>query len=404
MPLTSAPASWTEAQLQQFRQTGDPPADQMIAQVFAHHGVAAVNQVLTHFLDNSNDNAPVSQLPPEAAQFLTTTAALPAWADNSKLATAEALFLEQGPLIFLALTCASLPECYINGNEAEVLGVTNRLKGRRAFRRIIETAQLIVDVLGHDAFASQGSGTVATQRVRILHAGMRHLIGKAKSFQTSPSEDPLWMQLAATTRDAATVPINQEQLTYTLCTFSYVVLRSLAILQVEIADNERDAYVHSWAVAGHLLGVQDELIPLDFAQAQALFDRLKLDQFRATKEGCVLAASLRTFMSELLGFPWVGRQAATFLMRTLLDGRTAIALGIGCLSLLDRLVVLLLRLTVGDVEQLQKDVGRTDLRPLLQWAEERVIDSLSAMPPAWQGRLFDIPLNLKSHWAMRRRK
>jgi hypothetical protein len=405
MPLTSAPASWTEAQLQQFRQTGDPPADQMIAQVFAHHGVGAVNQVLSHFLDNSDDNAPVSQLPSEAAQFLSATAALPAWADHSKLATAEALFLGQGPLIFLALTCASLPECYINGNEAEVLGVTNRLKGRRAFRRIIETAQLIVDVLAQGAFTSQtGSGTVAAQRVRILHAGMRHLIGKAKNFQTSPSEDPLWMQLAATTRDAATVPINQEQLAYTLCTFSYVVLRSLAILQVEIADNERDAYVHSWAVAGHLLGVQDELIPLDFAQAQALFDRLKLDQFRATKEGCALAASLRTFMSELLGFPWVGRQAATFLMRTLLDGRTAIALGIGRLSLLDRLVVLLLRLTVGDVEQLQKDVGRTDLRPLLQWTEERVIDGLSAIPNAWQGRLFAIPINLKNHWAMRRRK
>jgi hypothetical protein len=409
MPLTSAPASWTEAQLQQFRQTGDPPADQMIAQVFAHHGVGAVNQILSHFLDNSDDNAPVSQLPPEAAQFLSATAALPVWADYSKLATAEALFLGQGTLIFLALTCASLPECYINGNEAEVLGVTNRLKGRRAFRRIIETAQLIVDVLAQGAFTSQtGSGTVAAQRVRILHAGMRHLIGKAKSFQASPSEDPLWTQLAAATHDAAAVPINQvpinqEQLAYTLCTFSYVILRSLAILKVEIADNQRDAYVHSWAVAGHLLGVQDELIPLDFAQAQALFDRLKADQFRATKEGCTLTASLRIFMSELLDFPWVGSQSATFLMRTLLDERTATALGIGRLSLLDRLVAFLLRLTVWNVEQLQKDVGRTDLRPLLQWTEERVIDGLSAMPLAWQGRLFAIPPNLKSHWAMRRR-
>jgi ER-bound oxygenase mpaB/B'/Rubber oxygenase, catalytic domain len=405
MPLSSNPASWTESQLEQLRQTGDPPADEMIARVFADRGVAGVNQVLTHFLDNRDDNAPISELPAYVSEFLSTTAALPGWADQNKLATAEELFLDQGPLVLLALTCASLPECYINGDEAEVLGVTNRLKGRRAYRRIKETAQLIVDVLAQGAFTSQArAGIVATQRVRILHAGMRHLISGSKPFEALPSDDPLLIQLAEHGHRTAGVPINQEELAYTLCTFSYVVLRSLAILRVGTSKDKQDAYVHSWAVAGHLIGIQDNLIPLDFAEVEALFTRLKTNQFRATKEGAVLAHSLRAFMAEVLGFPWVGRQAATFLMRTLLDERTTISLGIGRLSLLDRIVVLLLRLVVRNVEQLQKDVGRTDLRPLLQWAEERVVDGLSAMPPAWQGRLFAIPPNIKSHWSMRRRR
>jgi hypothetical protein len=415
MPLSSDPASWTDAQLDQLRQQGDPPADQMIARVFAQGDVAAVNQVLTHFLDNQDADAPVSQLPPDVIQFLNSInspSPLPPWTDQNKLATAAALFLDQGPLMLLALTCASLPECYINGNEAEVLGVTNRLKGKRAYRRIQETAQLIVDVLAQGAFTSQTrAGVVATQRVRILHAGMRHLIGHAgtqhKPFEEQPSQDPLLQQLseyaAHRTAGVQIVPINQDELAYTLCTFSYVVLNAFITLKVDITKDQQEAYVHSWAVAGYLLGIQDDLIPADFAQARVLFTRLKDNQYRATKEGTLLARSLRTYMAEVLDFPWVGRQAATFLMRTLLEEPTAIDLGIGRLSLLDRLVKLLLRLTVRNVEQLQKDVRRTDLRPLLQWAEERVIDGLTRMPRAWQGRLFEIPPNIKSHWSMRRR-
>jgi hypothetical protein len=403
MPLSSDPANWTDEKLEQLRQQGDARADQMIARVFAEGDVAAVNQVFTHFLEN---NAPVAPLPPDVIQFLTATSVLPPWTDRNKLAMAEALFLDQGPLILLALNCASLPECYINGDEAEVLGVTNRLKGKRAYRRIQETAQLVVDVLGSGAFTTTtGAGIAATQRVRVLHAGMRHLIASTKPFEVTPTQDPLLQRLNdyEALRTAGT-PINQKELAYTLCTFSYVVLRSLRRLGVEITGDQLDAYVHCWSVAGHLLGIQDELIPVDFAQAEALFTRLKANQYRPTKEGSALAQSLRTFMAEVLGLPWVGGQVATFLMRTLLDERTAVDLTIGRLNLLDRLVVLLLRLVVWNVDQLQKDVDRTNLRPLLQWAEERIIVGLTAMPQEWQGRLFEIPPNLKSHWSMRTRK
>jgi len=392
----------------------------MIAQVFTQGDVRAVNQVLTHFLDNQDPAALVSQLPPDVSHllsdFLTSTSKLPDWTNQDELATAEELFLDQGPLILLALTCSSLPECYINGNEAEVLGVTNRLKGKRAYRRIQETAQLIIDVLSQGAFTTRtGAGIVATQRVRILHAGMRHLIGRAGSFKEVPSEDPIWKQISEyDAHQSAIKPINQEELAYTLCTFSYVVLRSLGKLKVDITRDQQDAYVHSWALAGYLLGIRDDLIPVDFAQAESLFTRLKANQYRATEEGRVLALSLRTYMAEVLStqsrLPWhvaiacVGRQAATFLMRTLLCERTAIDLGIGRISPLDRFVALLLRLTVRRVDELQKDVGRTDLRPVLQWAEEHIIDGLTAMSTEWKGRLFAIPPNINSHWSKRRRK
>ena len=171
---------------------------------------------------------------------------------------------------------------------------------------------------------------------------MRHLISGTKSITALPSDDQLLTQLAEFRHDNARVPINQQELAYTLCTFSYVVLRSLAIFQCEVTKDQQDAYVHSWAVAGHLIGVQDDMIPMNFEEAESLFAHLKADQFRATKEGCALASSLRTFMAEVLGLPWVGRQSATLLMRTLLDERTSEGLGIGRLSVLDRIVAVLL--------------------------------------------------------------
>ena len=128
----------------------------MIASECLAQGEAtAVNQVLTRSLDNREDNAATSQLFLAVTEFMNSTSALPIWADEAKIAMAEALFLEQGPLFLLTLTCASLPECYINGNEAQVLGVTNRLRGKeRSPERVYETAQLIVDVLAPGAFTS----------------------------------------------------------------------------------------------------------------------------------------------------------------------------------------------------------------------------------------------------------
>jgi hypothetical protein len=71
------------------------------------------------------------------------------------------------------------------------------------------------------------------------------------------------------------IPSNQEELAYTLLTFSHVFLRSMNALDIRFSDQEREDYLHAWNVAGHFLGLQRELTVDTFANAGALFGTLQ---------------------------------------------------------------------------------------------------------------------------------
>jgi len=91
-----------------------------------------------------------------------------------------------------------------------------------------------------------------------MHAAVRHLI-KARNELTPGMWHPDWG-----------TPINQEDLAGTLLSFSYVVADPLRRLGVRVGAKDVDAYLHLWNVIGHLLGVRDELLVSDAADAAAL--------------------------------------------------------------------------------------------------------------------------------------
>ncbi len=57
-------------------------------------------------------------------------------------------------------------------------------------------------------------------------------------------------------------------------TFSVVGLRSLQRFGVHSASYDKEAYIHLWSVIGHLMGVRDDLLPLDFADSSTVWDRI----------------------------------------------------------------------------------------------------------------------------------
>ena len=75
-------------------------------------------------------------------------------------------------------------------------------------RRILETAQFVFDVLNLGAFTATGRGVRSTQKVRLMHATIRHL-----TLMEGQWDSKSWG-----------VPLNQEDLAGTLMTFSVVVL------------------------------------------------------------------------------------------------------------------------------------------------------------------------------------
>src|SRR5262249_36156671 len=151
--------------------------------------------------------------------------------------------------ILMVLGFYGLPADYAAKKGVKVLHRTAQLT-RRPVRRVFETTQMVVDVMAEGGLGSEGRGVRSAQKVRLMHAAVRHLL----------THDP------ATPWDASLgLPINQEDLAGTLMTFAYVVLDGLARLGIALASDDREAYVHCWQAIGRIMGVREELIPADFA-------------------------------------------------------------------------------------------------------------------------------------------
>ncbi len=226
------------------------------------------------------------QLLDELQGYFVKTLPLPEWADMRKIERGQQLFETWGVEIALCLFCASLPSSYAAAKGVKVLYLTARLD-TDARRRVMETGQFLIDVLTVGGLDEQGEGRRIIQRVRLMHAAVRHLI-RARNAQQPGLWHPDWG-----------TPINQEDLAGTLLAFSYVVAEPMRRLGVHVPAEDVDAYIHLWNVIGHLLGVHDEMLVRDVTDATALIDAIRRRQFRASLEGQDMTAALLGLLDEL---------------------------------------------------------------------------------------------------------
>ena len=275
---------WTDALLDRMRELGDPVADIPVAAVLERDGVDAVRAIMRSLV--RVDQPVPEELPDELQAYLLETLPLPEWADADKIKRGQQLFETWGVQIAICLFCASLPSSYAAANGVKALYLTARLD-TDARRRVMETGQFLIDVLTVGGLDEHGKGRRTIQRVRLMHAAVRHLI-KARNELTPGMWHPDWG-----------TPINQEDLAGTLLSFSYVVADPLRRLGVRVGAKDVDAYLHLWNVIGHLLGVRDELLVSDTADAAALVDSIERRQFKASPEGQELTGALVNLLDEL---------------------------------------------------------------------------------------------------------
>jgi hypothetical protein len=276
---TGAPSRWSDAQLEAMRQQQDPPADAVVAQLFATGEVDAVNALMKTL--STNDVLPPDSLPVSVRDFLESNAPLPDWADPAKIQAGERLFWRYGPAIIGNLHCYSLPYCYASRKGVQVLALTSRLYSNPT-RRIIETAQMIVDVMRPGGLGALGTGIRTAQRVRLMHAGVRFQIGRYPGWSTAEFDQPL----------------NQEDMAVTILSFSYIVLEGLRKLGYALDPAEIEAYLHCWNVVGHYVGLRQDLMAQDYADAAALSGRISTRQFAACPEGQLMTRALLEMMQH----------------------------------------------------------------------------------------------------------
>jgi hypothetical protein len=79
-----------------------------------------------------------------------------------------------------------------------------------------------------------------------------------------------------------------------------VILDALRTMRIEFSREEGEAYLHTWSVVGHFLGIDRRLIPRDVADGEALMEQIRSSQWVASREGATLAAALVKMMAAYL--------------------------------------------------------------------------------------------------------
>jgi hypothetical protein len=333
----------------------DPLADDTIARIFGAAGgngvpsdaIALVNREMATWTDNGmlpGWRAAADVPAPVAAaleDYVRHAHALPAWAEPARIARAEHLFMDIGMLSCTLLFCASLPECYVMPDLADVLHAAGQLEAHTDYR-VRSTAAMIFPVMLHGGLAgTAGAGVAQVLKVRLIHATIRRLVLRGGPAQAAAgvAVPPLpaagagmHQVLHALGWDAAArgLPCNQQELAYTLLTFGYVYLRALRRLGLALPRADEEATLHAWNVVGHVLGIERALMADTMEEAAALFERFQAEgerQPRNPDPRPALAAALLAAMEREIPLPLL-RTFPLQLTRYLCGKRVARTLGL----------------------------------------------------------------------------
>lgn len=272
---------YTDALLDSLREIADPVPDQLIAELAQSGEIELVNRILRDLVRN-DQSIPV-ELPDNIEGWLRETDQLPVWADRERIARANEVFLEYGVPIAFILSTSSLINAYAARKGTKVLTHTYRLN-QCPYRRIGETAQFVLLVLAPGSLFEQGQGIPAIQKVRLMHAAIRHLIDETGQWD----------------RASYGVPICQEDLLGTLMTFTTLVVRDLPKLGVELTNQQIDDYLYIWRVIGTMLGIRTDLIPETIEDAIQLSLAIERRHHGPSPEGVALTRALLEMYTDLI--------------------------------------------------------------------------------------------------------
>lgn len=400
-PFQALASTLSSAQVKALKEKGDELADDLITAIFQEQGptlgAAQINTIL-EALTTLADSDPASlaklstTLGRRAEEFL---AALPdLQLDPQRLENARGLFRKAGFGVPLVLFCSSLPQCYAVPYGARVLVSSGRLETSPK-RRLVETAQLVFDVLAPGGLTAPsaeqmnaaraagqrvpGSGIRTARKVRLMHAAIRKLLREGRPDPTGE------------------VPISQFELIGTLMTFSVVVTDGLRALGLTVTEQEANDWFHVWLAVGSLLGIE---IPQGVSLATAAdgadyFAHVRED-WAPSPEGTELAKVTLGVMKDLLPGSELDGVGAT-LVRHLAGERCADILGIEPADWTKTflgpspLVTTFLGRVLGQVFE-------TPMTPLLQQAAFGTMEALAGLERQGKGVPFSIPEPLINDW------
>jgi hypothetical protein len=255
--------------LDQQRKRGDEDADLFIQNILS---AGDKSQLYETIALTDNEVAKLSE-PNPVALFLTTQRPKPAWYSTDAIDSGQQVFKKYALDIMTLLGVLSLPYCYAASPGNKALYLTAKMR-KSTGKRLVETADFIINVMSPGSFDKAGAGHVQINRIRLVHAMVRYYLQKGE-----------W-------NAAWGIPINQEDMAGTNLAFSYIILTGLTRTAFKLTVPEQENFLHVWRYIGYQMHIAGELLPASVAEARQLENKIKQRHFQSSEEGRVLTKEL----------------------------------------------------------------------------------------------------------------
>ncbi|WP_244857533.1 oxygenase MpaB family protein [Agromyces archimandritae] len=251
----------------------DDDIDRIMANVIDSGQVPAVNQAILPWVHN-NQPLPTG-LPPELSTWLQSSTQMPEWADMTKLRRAADFNRRKDLYLFVIYGIGGGIMSTVIPREAK--SVYWSKGGADMQDRAAKTFSFGYDLSDIDAFEQSGEFVVTSNKTRMVHAAVRHLLPQSPHWQAVADEE---------------IPISNQDILVTFHSTGTFAHRKLREWRVPMTRADEEAFLHSWQVALHFLGVRDEYIPATWDAAHAQAAEILTPQLTWTQEGQELAEVL----------------------------------------------------------------------------------------------------------------
>lgn len=235
------------------------------------------------------------------SDYLTNSGELPKKPDDTLLKTSEEVFSQYAMMAFSILGCASLPEAYATTYASRVLATTQQLQ-THIHRRISETTLFVIDVMSEGGLAPGGAGIRAAQKVRLMHAAIRYLIQQPPNGNT-PDNAPRDLGdvlLQMSWPKELGIPVHQVSMSMAIMSFSYITLRSLRKLGIDLSPAQERAYLYRWNVIAYVMGVHPDLCPDNMEEADEMYSAIWPPAVGETPQGRALEKALLDYLEGFI--------------------------------------------------------------------------------------------------------
>ncbi|WP_127793118.1 oxygenase MpaB family protein [Agromyces sp. LHK192] len=259
----------------------DDEIDQIMANVITSGQTAQVNTAMRNWVNNWQ---PVpSGLPAPLKGWFAEHVKMPDWADMSKLRRAAAFNRRAEMFLFFIYGIGGGIMSTVIPREAR--SVYWSKGGADMQDRAAKTFSFGYDLSNLNAFEWSGEFKVTSNKTRIVHAAVRHLLPQSPHWQASGHDE--------------TIPISNADILVTFHSTGTFAHKKMKEWGVRMSAAEEEAFLHSWQVALHYLGVRDEYIPATWDQAHAQAAQTLDPIMQWTPEGQDLAEVLLGLTAQI---------------------------------------------------------------------------------------------------------